>query len=165
MWLPHELAALPAPAGRAATVFGLGGAGPVTALDDGVLPRYGTRMVNAEAGRIRHDVRGYEVAPYFANATRGDGAWGRPEDALAYAGRLASVRHVDMAVRITDVNTGEQYLVPVPARFVIEPHNGRRDVTAIRDTETGWYSEPLDRDTAELRAGAANVDVLTGDWD
>lgn len=85
----------------------------------------GRRLVNAEAGRIRFDACD---RPYFANVTRGDGAWGNPVDAVAYAAQRAVAAEADHIVRVTDVETGEQWFVPVPARFITE----RSTITA------GW---------------------------
>jgi len=118
------------------------------------------RLVNAEAGRIRFDAC---ERPYFTNVTRGDGAWGNPADAIAYAAQRAVAAEADHIVRIKDVDTGEEWFVPVPARFITEEADGGQWV--ILDTTTGWTSRPYPHSAAHRSAATANVDVLTGDWD
>lgn len=122
----------------------------------------GRRLVNAEAGRIRFDACD---RPYFANVTRGDGAWGNPVDAVAYAAKRAVAAEADHIVRVTDVETGEQWFMPVPARFITERHPVSEGWWNVVDTLDGHTSPFRTQDAATMSAVLWNVVTLETPFD
>lgn len=125
------------------------------------------RLVNVMVGRIRDlTPNRHHCEPRFVEGARG-GAWGAPHEAIAYAALLAARHHADMAIRIVDVNTHEEWYLTVPASYTIERHNGERDRYAIRhlNAQDGVdYLGPFSQADAEHQAVDLNVfDLYGGD--